>query len=97
MFSPQRVRFLTRCRDGERAMTQRRGKGERESRVGRKHLGEWRVKRGRTLGPQESCHKSLFIRERFICAVERQKTACFSALISHGQRLQEKKSVWPQL
>lgn len=36
------------------------------------------------LGPRESCHRSLPIRKRFIRAAERQKTACFSALISHG-------------
>lgn len=67
-------------------MTRRNEKGDKES---RQAFGEGAVKSrgalGGALGPRESCHKFLPIRKRFIKAVERQKTASFSALMSLGQ------------
>lgn len=83
LFSPRRVRFLTRCRDGQKHDPEWGGGEEK----GVRHEGSvWEDGvqcGGLCLGPLESCHKSLLIRKGVIGAVERQ-SACFSALMSHS-------------
>ena len=65
MFSPRRVRFLTRCRDGQKRDPELGGKGKGVGRGG--SVWEDGVQRGGLcLGPLESCHKSLLIRRRGI-------------------------------